>query len=283
VAESRAAFVVYLMAGDPDLRMTESLATACEAGGADLLELGIPFSDPIADGPEIQEAGQRALRAGTRPRDVIGLAARIRQETEIPLVLMTYMNPVLAMGLPTFAERAASAGVDGVVVPDLSLEASPEIREPLDAHGVDMIQLVAPSTPPTRAAAIADASRGFLYVVARYGTTGARSSLPEDLRGRIAAPHREGGTKLGEGLRSNDWCSCPSGCGRWCGRGRRREFDCTSCGRAPRSGGSPKIRRRTRYGTCRRADDLLHFFEQTIGEFDPFGGRRTRPSARSCW
>src|SRR5206468_1462229 len=129
---------------------------------------------------------------------------RIRQETEIPLVLMTYMNPVLAMGLPTFAERAASAGVDGVVVPDLSLEASPEIREALDAHGVDMIQLVAPSTPPTRAAAIADASRGFLYVVASYGT-------------------------------------------------------------------------------CRRADDVLHFFEQSIGEFDPSGGRRTRPSARSCW
>jgi len=188
------------MAGDPDLRMTESLATACEAGGADVLELGIPFSDPIADGPEIQEAGQRALRAGTRPRDVVALAARIRQKTEIPLVLMTYMNPLLAMGLPTFAERAASAGVDGVIVPDLPLEASPEVREALEPLGVDVIQLVAPSTPPARAAAIADASRGFLYVVARYGTTGVRSSLPEDLRGRITALHRVSSLPLGVGF-----------------------------------------------------------------------------------
>ena len=188
------------MAGDPDLGMTESLATACEAGGADILELGIPFSDPIADGPEIQDAGQRALHAGTRPRDVVELAARIRQKTEIPLVLMTYMNPVLAMGLLTFAERAASAGVDGVIVPDLSLEGSSEIRDALEALGVDMIQLVAPSTPPARAGAIADASRGFLYVVARYGTTGVRSNVPEDLRDRIIALHRVSSLPLGVGF-----------------------------------------------------------------------------------
>ena len=188
------------MAGDPDLRMTESLATACEAGGADVLELGIPFSDPIADGPVIQAAGQRALRAGTRPRDVVDLAARIRQRTEIPLILMTYMNPVLAMGVPTFADRAASAGVDGVIVPDLSLEGSPEVQDALEALGVDMIHLVAPSTPPARAAAISESSRGFLYVVARYGTTGVRSNLPEDLRGRITALHRVSSLPLGVGF-----------------------------------------------------------------------------------
>jgi tryptophan synthase alpha chain len=188
------------MAGDPDLRMTESLATACEAGGADVLELGIPFSDPIADGPDIQEAGQRALLAGTRPRDVVELAARVRLKTEIPLVLMTYMNPVLAMGLPTFAERAASAGVDGVIVPDLSLEASSEIRDALEPVGIDLIQLVAPSTPPARAAAIADASRGFLYVVARYGTTGVQSNLPEDLSDRIVDLHRLSSLPLGVGF-----------------------------------------------------------------------------------
>lgn len=188
------------MAGDPDLRTTESLALACEAGGADVLEIGIPFSDPIADGPEIQAAGQRALRAGTRPRDVVELVARLREKTEAPLILMTYMNPVLAMGLPTFAERAANAGVDGLIVPDLSLEASPEIRDALEPLGVDMIQLVAPSTPPSRAAAIADASRGFLYVVARYGTTGVRSNLPQDLGDRIEALHRVSSLPLGVGF-----------------------------------------------------------------------------------
>lgn len=186
----RAALVAYLMAGDPDLRTTEALALACEAGGADLLELGIPFSDPIADGPEIQEAGQRALRSGTRPRDVLSLAASLRKRTEIPLVVMTYMNPVLAMGLASFAERAADAGIDGVIIPDVSLEVSDEIRDALDTSGVDHVQLVAPATSPDRAAAIARASRGFLYVVARYGTTGARSTLPDDLGPRIASLHR---------------------------------------------------------------------------------------------
>src|SRR5437899_9089973 len=188
------------MAGDPDLGMTESLATACEAGGADILELGIPFSDPIADGPEIQDAGQRALHAGTRPRDVVELAARIRQKTEIPLVLMTYMNPVLAMGLPTFAEQAASAGVDGAIAQDLSLEGSSGIRDALEALGVDMIHLVAPSRPPAGAGAIADPSRGSLYVVARYGTTGVRSNVPEDLRDRIIALHRVSSLPLGVGF-----------------------------------------------------------------------------------
>ncbi len=188
------------MAGDPDLKTTEALALACEAGGADLLELGIPFSDPIADGPEIQEAGQRALRSGTRPRDVLALAASLRERTEIPLVLMTYMNPVLAMGVAAFAEHAADVGVDGVILPDVSLEVSDGIREVLDAAGVDHVQLVAPSTPADRAAAIAGASRGFLYVVARYGTTGTRSTLPEDLGPRIASLHRITNLPLGVGF-----------------------------------------------------------------------------------
>ena len=199
-ADHRAALIAYLMAGDPDLKTTEALALACEAGGADILELGIPFSDPIADGPEIQEAGRRALRARTRPRDVLGLATALRKRTEIPLVLMTYTNPVLAMGSATFAERAADAGVDGAIIPDLSLEVSNEIREVLDASGVDHIQLIAPSTSPDRAAAIARASRGFLYVVARYGTTGARSSLPQDLAARLSVLHRITSLPLGVGF-----------------------------------------------------------------------------------
>lgn len=198
--EDRAALIAYLMAGDPDLRTTEALALACESGGADILELGIPFSDPIADGPEIQQAGQRALRSGTKPRDVIDLVGRLRTRTALPLVLMTYVNPVFAMGLSRFAERAVAAGVDGVILPDVSLEVSTEIREAFEERGLDHIQLVAPSTPSDRASAIACASRGFLYVVARYGTTGERSELPEDLAARIRRLHGATDLPLGVGF-----------------------------------------------------------------------------------
>ncbi len=198
--EERAALVTYLMAGDPALEASEKLALACIRGGANLLELGLPFSDPIADGPEIQAAGQRALRAGTRPRDVLDLAARLRRESDVPLLVMTYLNPVLAIGLKPFADRAAAAGVDGVIVPDLSLEESPEVREVFDAAAIDLVQLVAPSTAEGRARAIGAASRGFVYVVARYGTTGVRSDLPEDLRDRIASLHRTSALPLAVGF-----------------------------------------------------------------------------------
>lgn len=198
--EERAALVAYLMAGDPDLALSETLALACIRGGANLLELGLPFSDPIADGPEIQAAGQRALRSGTRPRDVLELAARLRRESDVPILVMTYLNPVLAIGLKPFVDRAAAAGVDGVIVPDLSLEESPEVREVFDAAHVDLVQLVAPSTEEARARAIGAASRGFVYVVARYGTTGVRSELPEDLSSRIATLHRTTSLPLAVGF-----------------------------------------------------------------------------------
>ena len=188
--EGRAALVTYLMAGDPDLRRTEDFARACEQGGADVIELGVPFSDPIADGPEIQRAGQRSLHAGTRLRDVLGLAASVRRRSEIPLVLMSYANPLYAMGLETFAEQARDAGVDGLIVPDLSWEDSDEISGALDPCGLDGIQLVAPSTPVERAAAIAESSRGFLYVVSRFGTTGAQADLSDGLPARISDLHR---------------------------------------------------------------------------------------------
>ncbi len=198
--EGRAALVVYLMAGDPDLRTTEKLAFACERGGADVVELGIPFSDPIADGPEIQMAGQRALRAGTKPRQILDLVARLRRETEMPLVVMSYLNPILAIGLDSFAERAREAGLDGLIVPDLSLEESGEVRAALDPRGIDHVQLVSPATAVERARAIGKASRGFLYVVARYGTTGVRSDLPEDLSARLFALHRATSLPLAVGF-----------------------------------------------------------------------------------
>ncbi len=184
-SEGRPTLLAYLMAGDPSLGETERLLHACERGGIDVIELGIPFSDPIADGPEIQAAGVRALKGGTRPKDVIALAGRVRKDSDVPIVLMTYMNPILAMSLPAFGANVAKAGVDGVIVPDLSLEESDEIRETLDSVGVDHIQLIAPSTPEDRARAIVSASRGFLYVVARYGTTGTRAELPRELGARL--------------------------------------------------------------------------------------------------
>lgn len=198
--EDRASLIAFLMAGDPNLPTTEGFALACEAGGADILELGIPFSDPIADGPEIRRAGERALRSGTRPRDVLGLVARLRQETGMPLVLMTYVSPVLAMGLDRFAKEAAASGVDGIILPDVSLEASGEFRDAFGPEGIDHIQLLAPSTPMGRAAEIARVSRGFLYVVARYGTTGVRSDVPGDVRSRIRRLHGVTNLPLGIGF-----------------------------------------------------------------------------------
>lgn len=198
--EGRPALIGYLMAGDPKLASSEAFALACERGGADVLEFGIPFSDPIADGPEIQRAGQRALQAGARPRDVLDLVARLRPKMEIPIVLMTYMNPIEAMGLEGFASACATAGVDGVIVPDLSLEESDGIREALDTRGIDHIQLVAPSTPEDRARAIGQASRGFLYVIARYGTTGTRARLPDELAARLKVLRRASTLPLAVGF-----------------------------------------------------------------------------------
>lgn len=211
----RAALVAYLMGGDPDLATSERLALACVRGGADLLELGIPFSDPIADGPEIQAAGLRSLKAGTRPKDVLDVAARIRRQSDVPLLVMTYLNPILAMGLDSFAERAAASGVDGVIVPDLSLEESAEVAGALDPTHVDLVQLVAPSTPEARARSIGEASRGFVYVVARYGTTGVHSDLPEGLPGRLAALHRAIRLPLavGFGVSSPDHVRTLASCG----------------------------------------------------------------------
>jgi tryptophan synthase alpha chain len=186
-SEDRAALLAYLMAGDPKLEATEALARACARGGADVLEIGIPFSDPIADGPEIQAAAVRSLRAGTKPKDVLASCARLRKDLRIPLVLMTYLNPILAMGMDGFAAKAKDAGVDGVIFADVPLEESAEIRAVLDDRGIDHIQLVAPSTSANRARAIGRVSRGFLYVVSRYGTTGTRTELSEGLGDRLAA------------------------------------------------------------------------------------------------
>ncbi|MFZ0031888.1 MAG: tryptophan synthase subunit alpha [Candidatus Cybelea sp.] len=173
--EGRVAFIPYVMAGDPDLGTTEVIVTALSAAGADLIELGVPHSDPLADGPTIASAGARALANGTRLSDVLALVRR-SSATCAPLLLFTYFNPVYQFGLERFAREAAGAGAAGAIVPDCALEESAQLQAALHAQGLEMPLLVAPSTTRDRARLIADAATGFVYVVSRLGVTGARTS-----------------------------------------------------------------------------------------------------------
>lgn len=161
------------MAGDPGLETTRAIAAALTRSGAAAIELGIPYGDPLADGPTIAAAGQRALANGTRVADVLALAAQIRADGGAPVVIFTYVNPILQYGIERFVEDAAAADVAGAIIPDLPLEESGEIRAAFAARGLIFPLLVAPSTPRERAARIAEASTGFVYVVSRLGVTGA--------------------------------------------------------------------------------------------------------------
>ena len=183
----RKALVVYVCAGDPDLASTEALVPQLVEAGADVVELGVPFSDPLADGPTIQAAAQRALQAGTTLSGVLGLVKRLRQAgCTIPLVLFGYMNPIVRMGLQPFVTRAAEAGADGVLVADLPLEESQPLGQLLAAAGLALVLLAAPTTPPARLHAIGQATRGFLYFVSVTGVTGSRVELPADLPAKLA-------------------------------------------------------------------------------------------------
>jgi tryptophan synthase alpha chain len=173
--------VAYITAGDPTLEATERIVVSLDEAGADVVELGVPFSDPLADGPTIQRASERALRSGTTLPGVLGLVKSLRRETEVPLVLFSYFNPVLQMGVEAFADRAAAAGADGVLITDLTPEEAEEYRRQVASRGLDTIFLAAPTTTDERLGRIADASTGFLYLVSRTGVTGAREILPEDL------------------------------------------------------------------------------------------------------
>jgi tryptophan synthase alpha chain len=181
-AERRAAFIPFLMAGDPNLPATAGHLAALAAGGADIIELGVPFSDPIADGPVNQRAAMRALAAGTRLSGILELIARHRDQLGVPIVLFTYYNPLYARGLDRFAEQAAASGVDGVLCVDLPPEeASRELLPVLRERGVETIFLLAPTSTRERIARVAAASSGFVYYVSRTGVTGERASLPPDL------------------------------------------------------------------------------------------------------
>lgn len=180
------AFVPYVMAGDPDLETTTAILDALDEAGADVIELGVPYSDPLADGPTVASAGARALANGTRLADVIEVAQR-REPDRAPLLLFTYFNPVYQFGIEPFAAAAAHANAAGAIVPDCALEESASLRGALSAHGLEMPLLVAPSTTRARAERIADAASGFIYVVSRLGVTGA-GSVPnfERLRAQLA-------------------------------------------------------------------------------------------------
>ncbi len=202
-AESRAALVAYLTAGDPSPEATVGLARALDRAGADVLELGVPFSDPIADGPVLQRAATRALAAGTTLSDVFGIARRIRAETDLALVLFSYVNPVLRHGIARAAAEARAAGFDGVLLTDLPPEEAAPFQPVLRRAGLDTIFLVSPTSPSSRMAAAARLSSGFLYVVSRAGTTGARTRLADDLAVTARRARRRAGklpTAIGFGI-----------------------------------------------------------------------------------
>jgi tryptophan synthase alpha chain len=179
--EGRTALVCYAMGGDGD---TVALLRALDDAGADVIELGLPFSDPIADGPLLQAAATRALNSGATVRSVLQAAAGLGLRA--PVVAMGYMNPIESMGAARFAATLREGGMAGAIVPDLPLEEARPLREALAAQGLDLVPLVAPTTPRDRAVSIAKTARGFLYSVSVNGVTGVRAALPEDLAQRLA-------------------------------------------------------------------------------------------------
>ena len=188
-ASGRAALMPYLMGGFPDLEASVAIAEACADAGADMVELGVPFSDPLADGPVIHAAGTRALEAGATLRDVVGAATRIAER--LPVVLMCYANLVFARGPERFAAELAEAHVSGLIVPDLPLEEDAAVRAACDAAGLALVPLIAPTTPDGRMVEIVRRARGFVYTVSVTGTTGERAGIDSTLASLLARAKRE--------------------------------------------------------------------------------------------
>jgi tryptophan synthase alpha chain len=177
--ERRKAFIAYITAGDPRPAQTASLVLALERGGADLIELGVPFSDPIADGPVIQRASERSLRAGTTLARILDIVRESRRESQIPLLLFSYLNPLLRYGFDKLASDAVSAGVDGVLLTDLCVEEAEQPVLKLHKQGLDTIFLAAPTSSTRRLRLVAEHSSGFIYLVSRTGVTGEQTSLSQ--------------------------------------------------------------------------------------------------------
>jgi tryptophan synthase alpha chain len=176
-ARKAGGLVTYVTAGDPDMARSKAVVLAIAEAGADVIEIGVPFSDPIADGPVIQRASERALAAGASLSSALDLVAQVRQTIQTPIVLFTYVNPVVRMGTDRFVSRAVEAGVDGVLLLDLPLEEAGPMHKALDAAGLDTILLISPTTTAARLATAAAMGRGFLYAISRLGVTGVRDSV----------------------------------------------------------------------------------------------------------
>jgi tryptophan synthase alpha chain len=185
--EGRAGLVAYITAGDPTPERTASLVAALERGGADLIELGVPFSDPIADGPVIQRGSDRALKAGTTLIRVLEIASEIRRRSEIPLLLFTYLNPVMRYGFERLARDAAAAGIDGCLLTDLSVEEAEQYLGVMRAQGLDTVFLAAPTSTPERLRLVAKYSSGFVYLVSRTGVTGERDAVSDSVAPLVLA------------------------------------------------------------------------------------------------
>jgi len=183
--QNERAFIPFVTAGDPDLATTKKLLLAYVEAGADIVEIGIPFTDPLADGPTIQRASERALAARTTMDDALDLIADVRRECEVPLVPMTYINPVFQIGYEEFARRASQAGADGVIISDLPPEEGSEWIEAGANFNLDTVFLLAPTSDEARLRAVSKAASGFVYAVARLGVTGARSDVPPEIGGLI--------------------------------------------------------------------------------------------------
>jgi tryptophan synthase alpha chain len=188
--EGKTALVAYITAGDPTPAHTDRLVAALERGGADLIELGVPFSDPIADGPVIQRAGERALHAGTTMIRVLDIARQIRKRSEVPILLFTYLNPALRYGFEKLAVDAAAAGIDGCLLTDASVEEAETYFRVMQESGLDTVFLAAPTSSPRRLDLIAKYSRGFVYLVSRTGVTGEQASM-SNLVGPLVKAVRE--------------------------------------------------------------------------------------------
>jgi tryptophan synthase alpha chain len=188
--ERRKALIAYLTAGDPAPARTPELVAALERGGADLIELGVPFSDPIADGPVIQRGAERALKAGTNLAGVLQIARTIRESSQIPLLLFTYLNPVMRYGVEKLARDAKDSGIDGCLLTDLSVEEAEPYVKAMRAAELDTVFLGAPTSTPDRLKLVAKYSTGFVYLVSRTGVTGERDSLSESVEPLVASMRR---------------------------------------------------------------------------------------------
>lgn len=203
-AKKEKALVVYLTAGDPSPALTIELILTLAEAGADIVEIGVPFSDPTADGPVIQAASQRALKAGTTLSGVIEMVRKVRRESQIPIVLFSYFNPIFAYGVKRFAEDAKQVGADGILVVDLPPEEAPELRVHTDAAGLDFISLVAPTTGGRRLREIVKSAAGFVYYISITGVTGTAAPEIENIAGDIGKIRRLTKTPVAAGFGISD-------------------------------------------------------------------------------